>query len=167
MFRNQFLRLLLLLVFGIALGAAACGDDGPTAPSDPDPDPTPEPATLTGSWSGQFTGALVAGDATVTLTQDGTAVTGDWSAPMPAALVAVGAPAGIDLAGPVTGTAADSTADLTFGFLDVFSPYFGTTECGLAVTVTSFDATSLEATWRTNDSCEPPTVDEGTLSLSR
>ena len=102
--------------------AAACGgDDGPTAPTT-GPEPEPEPITLTGSWSGRVEGTFVTGDASAELTQDGADVTGDWSMQMPAALVALGAPAEIELEGPVTGTVTDMTAALSFGFLEAFTP---------------------------------------------
>ena len=47
--------------------------------------------------------------------------------------------------GPVTGTATDTTAELSFGFRDnveVFRQYF-VPGCALAVTVTSFTAATL------------------------
>lgn len=157
-----------LFIFCIALVAAACGgDDGPTAPTTTEPEPEPEPILLTGSWSGRVEGVLVTGEASATLSQDGADVTGDWSMQMPAALVAVGAPADVDLAGPVTGTAAGTTAELSFGFLDAFAAYFGSSDCAIDVTVTSFDATTMEATWATNAMCQPPANDEGTLSFTR
>ena len=158
----------ILCVFAFTLLAAACGNDSPTAPTPATaPAPEPEPVTLTGTWSGAFAGALVAGDGQAQLTQDGTSVTGDWSAPMPAALVALGAPANIDLAGPVTGTVTGTTAELSFGFLAAFATYFGNADCALAVSVTSFTETTMEATWRTNDSCQAPAVDQGTLTFMR
>ena len=67
----------------------------------------------------------------------------------------------------MTGTSSGTTAELTFGFAEVFHPYFGNPDCGLAVSVTSFDATTLTANWRTNDSCQPPVVDSGTLAFIR
>lgn len=149
----------------VALLAAACGgDDSPTAPTT---EPEPEPITLTGSWSGRVEGTLVIGEANAELTQDGANVTGDWSMQMPAVLVAFGAPAEVDLEGPVTGTVTDMTAALSFGFLEVFTPYFGDPACAIDVSVTSFDATMLEATWETNISCMDPVVDMGTLSFTR
>ena len=156
--RPQTPRLLCVIVCLAGL-AAGCRGDTPTSPTD---DPT-----LTGTWTGMFAGALVAGDGQATLTQDGTTVTGDWSAPMPANLVALGAPAAVPLTGPVTGTASDTTAELAFGFAEVFHPYFGNPNCGLAVSVTSFDAMTLMANWTTNESCQPPVVDSGTLSFTR
>lgn len=132
-----------------------------------EPEPEPEPITLTGSWSGRVEGVLVTGEAMATLTQDGANVTGDWSMQMPAALVAVGAPAEIDLEGPVTGTAADMTAELSFGFLEAFAVYFGSADCAIDVSITSFDQTTMEATWTTNDMCQPPANDMGTLTFTR
>ena len=158
MIKSNDFRLALVLC-GIVL-AAACQDASPTAPTNMEP-------TLTGTWSGAFEGALVAGSSQATLTQDDTAVTGEWSAPMPAPLVTLGAPAEIPLSGPVTGTVAGTTAELTFGFLEIFHSYLGNPDCGLAVSVTSFDATALAATWTTNASCRPPIQDNGTLSLTR
>ena len=150
---------ILYVVLCLALLAAGCRGDSPTSPTD---DPT-----LAGTWVGTFAGALVAGDGQATLTQDGATVTGEWSAPMPANLVALGAPASLPLTGPVTGTAADTTADLTFGFAEVYHAYFGNPNCALAVSVTSFDATTLAANWTTNESCQAPIVDSGTLSFMR
>ena len=150
---------LLCVVLCLGTLIAGCRGDTPTSPTD---DPT-----LTGTWAGTFAGALVSGDGQATLTQDGMTVTGDWSAPMPANLVALGAPAAVPLTGPVTGTATGTTAALTFGFAEVFHPYFGNPNCGLAVSVTSFDAVTLMADWRTNDSCQPPVVDSGTLTFMR
>ena len=149
-----------------ALLAAACGgDDSPAAPTTPEPEP--EPVTLAGTWSGRVEGTFVTGEASAELTQDGANVGGNWSMQMPAALVAFGAPAEIELEGPVTGTVTDMTAALSFGFLEAFAPYFGDPACGIDVSVTSFDATMLEATWETNASCQPPVVDEGTLTFTR
>lgn len=150
---------ILCAVFCLATLAAGCRGDSPTSPTDV--------PTLTGTWAGTFAGALVSGDGQATLTQDGMTVTGDWSAPMPANLVALGAPAAVPLTGPVTGSATGTTADLTFGFAEVFHLYFGNPNCGLAVSVTSFDATTLMANWSTNDSCQPPVVDSGTLTFMR
>ena len=143
----------------LATVAAGCRGDSPTSPTDV--------PTLTGTWAGTFSGGLVSGDGQATLTQDDMTVTGDWSAPMPANLVALGAPAAVPLTGPVTGSATGTTADLTFGFAEVFHPYFGNPDCGLAVSVTSFDATMLMANWSTNASCQPPVVDSGTLTFTR
>ena len=164
MLKSNSARVAVILCF--ALVAAACGgDDSPAAPTTPEPEP--EPITLTGSWSGRVEGNLVIGEANAELTQDGANVTGDWSMQMPAVLVAFGAPAEVDLEGPVTGTVTGMTAALSFGFLEVFAPYFGNTECAIDVTVTSFDAMMLEATWMTNNSCMEPVVDMGTLSFTR
>ena len=154
------------IAFCFALLAAACAtDDGPTAPTD-DPEPEPEPVTLTGTWSGTFEGVLVAGDGQATLTHDGTDVTGEWSVPMSPPLLALGAPADVDLGGPVTGVATGTTAELSFGFLDVFEAHFGGADCALDVSVSSFDETTMEATWATSTDCTPAT-DEGTLSFTR
>ncbi len=150
---------LLYILPCLALLAAGCRGDTPTSPTD---DPT-----LSGTWAGAFAGALVSGDGQATLTQAGTTVTGDWSAPMPANLVALGAPATLPLTGPVSGEASGTTADLMFGFAEVFHPYFGNPNCGLAVSVTSFDSMTLMANWTTNDSCQPPVVDSGTLTFTR
>ena len=159
-------RLAVAICF--ALLAAGCGDDdSPTAPTNVEPEPEPEPITLTGTWSGRVEGNLVIGDAMAMLTQDGANVTGDWSMQMPAALVAVGAPAEVDLEGPVTGTVTDMTAALSFGFLEAFAAYFGSSECAIDVTVTSFDQTMMTADWMTNASCQPPAVDMGTLTFMR
>ena len=155
--RTRIPRFLSVICF--VLLAAGCRGDTPTSPTD---DPL-----LTGTWGGMFTGSLVAGDGSATLTQDGTAVSGEWSAPMPAALIALGAPAAVPLAGPVSGTVSGTTADLSFLFIEAFHPYFGNPDCGLAVTVTSFDAMMLMANWETNASCQPPVVDSGTLSFTR
>ena len=147
---------------------AACQSASPTAPTEPEP----QPVTLTGAWSGSAAGAFITSDAvTATLTQTDAAVTGDWSMPMPPALVVFGAPAEIDLSGPVTGTATDTTAELSFGFRDdveVFRQYFAP-GCALAVTVTSFTETTLEATWAPNTSCTGSVATEpgGTMTLTR
>ena len=146
MMKSNDLRLAIVLC-GIVL-TAACQSASPTAPTEPEPEP--EPITLTGAWSGSAAGAFITSDAvTATLTQTDAAVTGDWSMPMPPALVVFGAPAEVDLSGPVTGTATGTTAELSFGFRDdveVFRQYFAP-GCALAVTVTSFTATTLEGTW--------------------
>ena len=166
MLKSNPARWAIILCF--ALLAAGCGDDdSPTAPTTVEPEPEPEPITLTGTWSGRVEGNLVTGEAMAMLTQDGANVTGDWSMQMPAALVLVGAPAEVDLEGPVTGTVTDMTAALSFGFLEAFTPYFGSPDCGIDVSVTSFDATTMEATWTTNDSCQPPVVDMGMLTFMR
>ena len=150
-----------------ALLAAACQDASPTAPTEPEP---PGDPVLTGSWLGTFTGALIASDAvTATLTESGGAVTGEWSTPMPPILVGFGAPADIDLSGPVTGTASGTAAELSFAFRDdveVFRQYFAP-GCALAVTVTSFTETTMDGTWTTNTSCVAPVIDSGTLTLTR
>ena len=164
MLKSSSARWALFLCF--ALLAAACGgDDSPTAPTPVEPEPEPEPITLTGSWSGSVEGVFVTGDASTELSQDGADVTGTWSMPMPATLVALGAPAQAELAGSVTGTAMDMTAELSFT-LDGFPEYFPE-GCAIDVSVTSFDATTMEGTWATNDMCQPPAVDEGTLSFMR
>ena len=163
MIKSNDLRLTLALC-GILL-TAACESASPTAPTEPEP----EAITLTGTWMGLATGNFIASDAvTATLTQTDAAVSGDWSTPMPATLVAFGAPDNVNLSGPVTGTVTDTTADLSFAFADieVFRQYFAE-GCELAVTVTSFTATAMEATWMTNASCQPPVIDNGTLSLTR
>ncbi len=158
---------LAVVLCGIVL-TAACQSASPTAPTEPEP----QPVTLTGSWSGSAEGVIISSDAvTATLTQTDAAVTGDWSMPMPAILVGFGAPAEIDLSGPVTGTATDTTADLSFGFRDdveVFRQYFAP-GCALAVTVTSFTAMTLEGTWRPNDSCTGSVATEpgGPITLTR
>ena len=154
----------------IALVAAACGGDdaGPTEPTPVEP-PAPPAVTLTGTWSGRAEGAIVTGDAMATLTQTGSDVSGDWSMQMPAALVLLGAPAELDLEGPVSGTVTDMTAELSFGFLEIeaFAQYVDTSECAIDVSVSSFDATMLEATWATNAGCPPPFVDMGMLTFTR
>ena len=162
MLKSSRARWALFLCF--ALLAPACGgDDSPTAPTPVEPEP--EPITLTGSWSGSVEGVFVTGDASTELSQDGANVTGTWSMPMPATLVALGAPAQAELAGSVTGTAMDMTAELSFT-LDGFPQYFPE-GCAIDVSATSFDATTMEGTWATNDMCQPPAVDEGTLSFMR
>ena len=153
----------LAIVLCCILLAAACQSASPTAPTEPEP----EPVTLTGTWAGTFQGALIRGDGSAQLTQTDTAVTGDWSAPMPQALIALGAPANIMLAGPVTGTVTGASAELSFGFIEAFAAYFGNTECALSVSVSSFTATTMSATWTTNTSCQPPAVDQGTLEFTR
>ena len=147
--------------------AAACQSASPTAPTEPEPEP--EPITLSGSWTGTSTGNFISSESVAAmLTQTGTAVTGDWSVPMPRLLVLAGAPADVNLAGPVTGTVTGTAADLEFGFLDieVFRQYFAE-GCALSVSVSSFTATTLEATWMTNASCQPPVIDNGALTLTR
>jgi hypothetical protein len=162
MMKSNRARWAIVLCF--ALLAAGCGDDDtPTAPTTTEPDP--EPITLIGTWSGRVEGNVVTGDAMAMLTQDGANVTGDWSMQMPATLVALGAPAEAELAGSVTGTAMDMSAELSFS-LDGFPQYFPE-GCGIDVSVTSFDATTMEATWATNGSCVPPAVDMGTLTFMR
>ncbi len=164
MLRSNGARLALLL--SLTFLAGSCGDDGPTAPTAPRAEER-ELVVLTGTWSGTFEGTLFSGDGQAQLAQTGTIVTGDWSAPMPAPLVARNAPADIDLAGPITGTATATTAVLSFGFLEALTAYFGGTDCALDVNVTSFNRTMMEATWATNDSCQPPATDEGTLTFAR
>ena len=165
MIKSNDFRLALVLC-GIVL-AVACQSASPTAPTEPEPEP--EPVTLSGTWTGSATGNFISSDAvTATLTQTDAAVTGEWSTPMPATLVGFGAPANVNLSGPVTGTASGTTADLSFAFADieVFRTYFPE-GCALDVTVTSFSETTMEATWMTNTSCQAPVVDNGTLSLTR
>ena len=160
-------KLHLSIVLCGTLLAAACQDASPTAPTEPD---TPTDPVLTGTWLGTFTGALIASDAvTATLTQTDGVVAGEWSTPMPPVLVGFGAPADLDLSGPVTGTAAGAAAELSFAFRDdveVFRQYFAP-GCALAVTVTSFTETTMDGTWTTNTSCVPPVTDSGTLTLTR
>ena len=78
-----------------------------------------------------------------------------------------GAPADLDLAGPVSGTVTDTTAALSFGLLDELALLVGSVECAVDVSVTSFDETTMEATWETNEACQMPFVDQGTLSFMR
>ena len=165
MLKRNRARWAFILCF--ALLAAGCGDDDAPAAPTTDPEPEPEPITLTGMWSGRVEGTFVTGDANAELTQDGANVTGGWSMQMPAALVALGAPTELDLEGPVTGTVTDMTAALSFGFLEAFTPYFGNPDCAIDVSVSSFDETTMEADWTTNESCQPPVVDMGTLSFTR
>ena len=165
MMKNHDLRLAILL--GGILLTVACESASPTAPTEPEPEP--EPVTLSGSWSGTFTGTFIGSDAVnAQLTQTDTAVTGDWASPMPAILVGFGAPAEVNLSGPVTGTVTGTTAELSFGFLDieVFRQYFAE-GCALSLTISSFTATTMEGTWTTNMSCQPPVIDNGTLTLTR
>ena len=146
-----------------ALLAAACQSASPTAPTEP------ETVTLTGTWSGSATGNFISSDSvTTTLTQTDAAVTGEWSMPMPTTLVAFGAPAEVNLSGTVTGTVTGATAELSFAFADVevFRQYFAE-GCALSVSISSFTATMADATWMTNASCQPPVVDNGTLTLTR
>ena len=164
MLKSNSARWAIILCF--ALMAAGCGDDsGPTAPTVVAPEP--QPVTLTGIWSGSIVGVFVIGDARAELTQDGATVAGNWSMPMPLALIAVGAPADLDLAGPVSGTVTDTTAALSFGLLDALALLVGSVECAVDVSVTSFDETTMEATWETNEACQMPFVDQGTLSFMR
>ena len=169
MFKSN--RVLWVGILCFALLGAACGDDdpAPTAPTPVEPPaPTPEPVTMiTGDWHGEFEGTLVAGEAFAMLEQNGTDVTGDWSAPMPEPLVALGAPATIDLAGPVTGTVSGSTADLEFAFLEAFHLYFGGPDCVLDVHITSFTEDELEGTWHTVEACPENVSDEGTLDMHK
>lgn len=154
----------VLFTFCIALVAAACGGDdaGPTEPTPVEP---PAPVTLTGTWTGSFEGALISGDdLRVELTQEGTMVTGSWTAtvrlpPVP------GAPPEVPLGGGVNGTAAETTAELSF-LLEGFPDYFPE-GCAIDASVTSFGEATLEATWETNTICQPPAVDSGTLTLTR
>ena len=81
MFKSN--RALWAIFLCLALLAGACGDDdtGPTAPTAPvaptEPEPEPEPVTIAGDWHGEFTGALVAGEASAMLEQTGMDVTGE------------------------------------------------------------------------------------------
>ena len=128
----------------------------------------PAGSALTGTWNGRLEGAFfISGEGWAMLIQDGVTVTGHWSMRMPAALVALGAPPSVDLAGPVTGTSTGTTAELSFGFLEAFAAYFGSTECAIQVSVTSYNETTMEAIWATNASCQPPINDEGTLTFMR
>lgn len=163
MLKNECARWAVVLC--LAPLTASCGDD--ITPAGPTPVPEPDPMTLTGTWSGMVDGAFVDGNATTTLTQDGTNVTGNWAMPMPAALVALNYPADVSLAGPVSGTVTGMAAELSFGFLPIFVPYLGSADCVLVVSVTSFNETTLEAEWRTHESCQPPIVDQGTLTFMR
>ena len=164
MLKSNSARWAIILCF--ALMAPGCGDDsGPTAPTVVAPEP--QPVTLTGIWSGSVVGVFVIGDARAELTQDGTTVAGNWSMPMPLVLIAAGAPADLDLAGPVSGTVTDTTAALSFGLLDALALLVGSVECAVDVSVTSFDETTMEATWKTNEACQMPFVDQGTLSFMR
>ena len=164
MMRNSF-RLAIILCGTLLV--AACDSGSPAAPTTPDPDP--EPVTLTGSWMGTFTGVLISSDAVIAeLTQTDTMVEGNWSTPMPATFVALGVPANLNLSGPVTGTATGTTAELTFGFapLPGFEQYFAP-GCALSVSASSVMATTMEGTWTTNTSCQPPFVDNGPMMLTR
>lgn len=147
---------ILCIVLALAGGTAACGDS-PAAPSGP---------SLTGNWAGSFTGNVVSGEGSAEFTQDGANVAGNWTAPMPEALMDV-APAGIALAGPVTGTVDGTTAELEFAFVEVFHAFLGGPDCALAVSVSSFTETTLTATWATNASCPANINDMGTLSFNR
>ena len=161
MIKNNDFRLAIVLCGSLL--AAACQSASPTAPTEP------ETVTLTGTWSGSATGTFISSDAVAaTLAQTDAAVTGDWSMPMPATLVAFGAPANVNLSGTVTGTATGTTAELSFAFADVevFRDYFAE-GCALSVSISSFTATMADATWMTNASCQPPVVDNGTLTLIR
>ena len=166
MIKSNHFRLAIVLCGSLL--AAACQSASPTAPTEPEPEP--EPVTLQGMWSGSADGNFIASDSvTANLTQTDGAVSGEWRTPMPATLVAFGAPANVDLYGPVTGTATGTTADLSFAFTDeveVFRQYFAE-GCALSVTVTEFTATSMNATWMTNASCQPPVVDSGSLTMTR
>ena len=159
MLKHSSIGLVAVLCLALVSPHAATDSSTPT-------EPTPE-VTLTGTWGGMFSGALVSGEGEMILAQDGTTVTGQWSAPMPTQFVALGAPADLDLAGPVTGTVSGTTATLALRLLEAFALFVGNAECGLDVNVTSFSQTSLEATYTTNSSCEAPVVDTGTLSFMR
>ena len=158
---NGILRVVPLC---FALLAAACGDDAsPTAPTATAP-------RLTGTWSGSFQGQVISSQRFSTTLEQGdgshgerTNVDGTWSAtvrlpPVP------GAPAEVELGGPVRGDATGGAAELTFE-IEGFPEYFPE-GCGIAADVT-FDATTMNATWETNDMCQPPAVDEGTLTMMR
>ena len=154
--------LFLFVLCLVALGAAACGGD--SSPTTPTPAP-PAPVTLTGVWVGPVDGQLISSDsATADLAQSASTVTGEWSAtvrlpPVP------GAPAEVPLGGPVTGTATGATAELAFAIVG-FPTYFAE-GCAIDVSVTSFDQTTMQADWTTNDMCQPPAVDSGTLTFTR
>ena len=162
--KSDSARFLFVLCL-VALGDAACGDDSsPTTPTPAAP-PAPAPVTLTGVWVGPVDGQLISSDsATADLAQSASTVTGEWSAtvrlpPVP------GAPAEVPLSGPVTGTATGTTAELAFEILG-FPEYFAE-GCAIDVSVTSFDQTTMQADWTTNDVCKPPAVDSGTLTFTR
>lgn len=148
--------------------AAACGgdDSGPAAPTTGEP----EAVTLTGTWAGSFAGQVISSDrvgAELEQSQGSHGernTSGTWSAlvrlpPVP------GAPAEVELGGVVTGNATGGTAELLFA-IEGFPDYFPE-GCGLSVSVSSFDAMTMEATWSTNDQCRPPAVDEGAMTLMR
>ena len=147
-----------------ALLAGACGDDsGPTGPTTSRP-------RLTGDWIGSLEGRLISGQRFSANLQQGegqhgerTNVDGTWSAtvrlpPVP------GAPTEVELSGTARGNAEGETAELSFkieGFRDYFPE-------GCAIDLSgSFDQTTLSGTWTTNDMCQPPAVDEGTMTLTR
>ncbi len=157
----------VVVTCSLALLIGSCGDDRPTSPTGPTSTPSTPGVTVTGNWSAAFEGELFSGDGQVGLTHNGTRVTGDWSLPMPGSLVALGAPGDVDLAGSVTGTATPTNAALSFGFLEALAPYFGGTDCALNVDVTSLDAMMMGAIWTTDDSCQRPVKDAGTLTLIR
>ena len=153
-----------VVTLSLALLAAACGDgSGPTEPTDA--------VRLTGSWAGSFEGQVISSRRVGAELEQGagthgerTNVSGTWSAtvrlpPVP------GAPAEVELGGAVRGEATGGTAELTFG-IDGFREYFPE-GCALLVSVSSFDATTLNATWRTSDECRAPAVDAGTMTLMR
>jgi len=39
--------------------------------------------------------------------------------------------------------------------------------CALALSVSSFDATTMQGTWATNTLCQAPVVDNGTMTMTR
>ena len=165
MTKNNNLHLAIVLC-GTLL-AAACQSASPTEPTPVEPEP--QPVTLTGTWSGSFTGMLIVSDmVTAILTQTDNTVTGDWSSPMPMILVGFGAPAEVNLQGPVTGTVTGTMAELSFGFLAIpaFEDYFAE-GCALSLSVSSFTETMLDGTWTTNMSCQRPVIDMGTMTLTR
>lgn len=161
-------RVLWIVLTCFASLATACGgdDSGPTAPTTVQP----EAVTLTGTWAGTFQGQVISSDrvgAELEQSQGSHGernTSGTWSAlvrlpPVP------GAPAEVELGGVVTGNATGGTAELLFA-IEGFPDYFPE-GCGLSLSVSSFDATTLEATWNTNGQCQPPAVDEGTMTLLR
>ena len=158
-------RVLWIVLIGFASLAAACGgdDSGPTGPTTSRP-------RLTGNWTGSFEGQLISSDQMSTNLQQGedqhgerTNVDGTWSAtvrlpPVP------GAPTEVELTGTARGNAEGETVELSFK-IDGFRDYFPE---GCAIDLTgTFDATTLRGTWTTNDMCQPPAVDQGTITLMR
>ena len=161
-------RALWLVLACFVSPAAACGgdDSGPAGPTPVEP----EAVTLTGTWAGSFDGQVISSDrvgAELEQSQGSHGernTSGTWSAmvrlpPVP------GAPTEVELGGVVTGNATGGTAELLFA-IEGFADYFPE-GCGLSVSVSSFDATTMEASWTTNDQCQPPAVDEGMMVLMR